>query len=93
MFAVPNAHLPMGLRFYSEPRCLTMAIPELLRFHFFFLVVPGGPPLDVKAVAVDSQTIRVTWKVSGLLGMGDEAVQYSNSLLYAVFPSLFRVIC
>ncbi|XP_064472281.1 cell adhesion molecule Dscam1-like [Ornithodoros turicata] len=24
--------------------------------------VPGGPPLDVKAVAVDSQSIRVTWK-------------------------------
>ncbi|XP_075747886.1 cell adhesion molecule Dscam1-like isoform X3 [Rhipicephalus microplus] len=24
--------------------------------------VPGGPPLEVRAVAVDSQTIRVTWK-------------------------------
>ncbi|EEC01337.1 cell adhesion molecule, putative, partial [Ixodes scapularis] len=24
--------------------------------------VPGGPPLEVKATAVDSQTVRVTWK-------------------------------
>ncbi|CAN7981008.1 unnamed protein product, partial [Ixodes pacificus] len=24
--------------------------------------VPGGPPLEVKAIAVDSQTVRVTWK-------------------------------
>ncbi|XP_054926091.1 cell adhesion molecule Dscam1-like isoform X1 [Dermacentor andersoni] len=24
--------------------------------------VPGGPPLEVKAIAVDSQSIRVTWK-------------------------------
>ncbi|XP_049524579.1 Down syndrome cell adhesion molecule-like protein 1 homolog [Dermacentor silvarum] len=25
-------------------------------------ILPGGPPLEVKAIAVDSQSIRVTWK-------------------------------